>query len=165
MPKPCTVSGCERPHNARGYCFGHYERWKKLGHPDADRPLNTHVHPTASLADRLARRIPAGLSDDECWIWQGAVGGRKPGRGYSGYGKFTVRGRQYDAHRVSWELHNGRPIPHGYQVMHKCDTPLCVNPRHLGIGTNDDNMADMETKGRAAPRHPVSGRFLPRIGS
>lgn len=142
----CEVRGCGRPHNARGYCFGHYERWKKLGHPDAARPLNTHVKPSASMADRIARRIDPGLSDAECWMWRGALGGRKANG--IGYGKFTVRGRQYDAHRVSWELHNGKPIPVGFHVLHRCDNPLCVNPRHLRLGSNDDNIADMVGKWR-----------------
>lgn len=157
--KTCTVDDCGRPHNARGYCFGHYDRWKKLGHPDVDRPLNTHVPPSASMAERLARRIPEGLSDDECWPWRGALGGRKHKTG-TGYGKFTVNGRQYDAHRVSWELHNKRPIAVGYQVLHNCDNPLCINPRHLDIGTNEDNMTDMQRKGRAAGRCYATGRFL-----
>lgn len=105
------------------------------------------------MAERLARRIPAGLTDDECWPWQGALGGRKPNG--IGYGKFTVNGRQYDAHRVSWELHTGRQVPPGYQVMHVvCDNPMCINPRHLDIGTNDDNVADMVSKSR----HTIGAR-------
>lgn len=152
----CSVDGCERPHNARGYCFGHYERWKKLGHPDIDRPLNTHVARDASLADRIQRRIAPGLDPDECWIWRGALGGKKRRTGV-GYGKFTVAGKQYDAHRVSYELHTGTKIPPGMHIRHSCDNPLCVNPRHLSIGTNADNVGDMvsrmrQTYGERNPR-------------
>lgn len=143
----CEVSGCARPHNARGFCFGHYERWKKLGHPDSTRPLNTHVLSSASFAERIARRVDPGLSSDECWLWRGAIGGRKRRTGI-GYGKFTVAGKQYDAHRVSYELHTGETIPKGFQIRHSCDMPLCVNPRHLSIGTNDDNVGDMVSRAR-----------------
>lgn len=158
MPKrSCSVGGCNRPHNARGYCFGHYERWKKFGHPDVDRPLNTHVSPEASMLDRILRRIEPGLSESECWPWLGAIGGRKSSTGI-GYGKFTVQGRQYDAHRVSWELHNKRSVPDGMHILHTCDNPLCVNPRHLSTGTNEDNVADMVGKRRHTygERNPMS---------
>ena len=55
--------------------------------------------------------------------------------------------RKVLAHRVSWEFANG-PIPENMCVLHACDTPLCVNPEHLFLGTLADNMADKEKKGR-----------------
>ena len=62
------------------------------------------------------------------------------------------------AHRVSWELHNG-PIPPGKIIMHSCDHPWCVNPAHLSVGTQKDNMADCIAKGRKAKRHRPHTRF------
>lgn len=53
-----------------------------------------------------------------------------------------------DAHRASWLVHRG-PIPKGMQVLHRCDVKTCVNPDHLWIGTQKDNIADMMAKGRA----------------
>ena len=77
-----------------------------------------------------------------CWLWT-ATGDEK------GYGHFRYKGRPQKAHRASWMLHRGE-IPDGMLVCHHCDTPACVNPDHLFLGTNDDNMRDRQEKGRQA---------------
>lgn len=65
-----------------------------------------------------------------------------------GYGKVKRNGVTTVAHRVSWEMENG-PIPDGLQVCHHCDNPPCVNPEHLFLGTQKNNLDDRNRKGRA----------------
>lgn len=75
-----------------------------------------------------------------CFLWNGGL--------CHGYGTACINKKQQLAHRWSWELHRG-PIPEGMDVLHKCDTPLCVNPDHLKLGTQKDNAQDMSRKGRS----------------
>ena len=77
----------------------------------------------------------------DCWEWQHAT--NNIGYGMFRFDKNTMR----TAHRVSYELFNG-PIPAGMCVCHKCDNPICVNPKHLWAGTLKDNAQDMVAKGR-----------------
>lgn len=79
-----------------------------------------------------------------CWLWLANTGGK--GR----YGKLTCNRRQRQAHAASWEAHNGRPVPDGLVVRHRCDVSLCVNPNHLLIGTQADNINDRDSRGRTA---------------
>jgi len=67
----------------------------------------------------------------------------------TGYGQFRTRQprKHVLAHRYSWDLANG-PIPDGMQVCHQCDNPSCVNPAHLFLGSNQDNVTDMVAKDR-----------------
>jgi hypothetical protein len=76
----------------------------------------------------------------QCWIWTGY---RLPG----GYGRLTWRGTHAYAHRISWVITRG-PIPGDLSVLHRCDNPPCVRPDHLFLGTQADNMADRDQKGR-----------------
>lgn len=66
-----------------------------------------------------------------------------------GYGVTWSSGKVVLAHRLSWQQRNGE-IPSGMCVLHRCDTPLCVNPDHLFLGTKKDNTNDMKAKGRAS---------------
>jgi hypothetical protein len=80
-----------------------------------------------------------------CWLWTGPVFKLR-----GGYGCFTMRSAgliQQRAHRVSWKLHKG-PIKPGDHVLHSCDNPLCVNPKHLFLGDQPMNMRDKVAKSR-----------------
>jgi hypothetical protein len=65
------------------------------------------------------------------------------------YGLVTFAGKQWTTHRLSWMAEYGS-IPKGLCVLHKCDVPACLNPRHLFLGTRGDNIRDMTAKGRHA---------------
>lgn len=100
--------------------------------------------------DHLARRLANGLDAAEpgkCWEWQRAHNGQ-------GYGTLRVAGRVVYAHRLAFSL-SGREIPAGFDVLHDCDNPRCINPAHLSVGTRSKNMADCHARGRSripAPR-------------
>ena len=83
-----------------------------------------------------------GEPNSGCWLWDAAVH-RK------GYGAFQSGNGLVSAHRFSWERVNG-PLPVGVHVLHKCDVSACVNPDHLFIGSNADNVKDAIKKGRTA---------------
>lgn len=158
----CSVPECLRPHKARGMCARHYQRdfnqrnrnrnrevrrrWldrqPEQWHDDCRTKLLSfiernggNIDPTQQ-AGRFWSRVTIG-TEDECWPWTGS-------RNQHGYGRL---GKIY-AHRLSWQFHYG-PIPDGMIVMHACDVPPCVNPWHLRLGTQPENVADMIRKGRS----------------
>lgn len=106
-----------------------------------------------SVNDRFKSRYQID-EKSQCWNWTGGVNKK-------GYGVIAgeVNGRRYApkgqallAHRVSWLIHKGEipdsDLAHGTVVMHTCDNPACVNPDHLRLGTQSDNVIDMIKKGR-----------------
>jgi len=76
-----------------------------------------------------------------CWLWMG-------GKSSNGYGSISTSKGQFLAHRYSWAYYNNQKPPSGMVVMHKCDAKECVNPDHLQIGTQKENLHDMISKGR-----------------
>lgn len=81
---------------------------------------------------------------DGCWLWRGRINGR------TGYGEIRPDGsrKRIGAHRAAWEIHNGKTIPPGLVVRHSCDVRNCVNPSHLLIGTQQENLQDMVQRKR-----------------
>ncbi len=119
---------------------------------DADTLIEKYgcgkIKGTLSLQDRFdAKWTPEPNSG--CWLWTGSA--RAIRKGYLQYGEMVLQ-KNYEqkhflAHRISWILYKGE-IPDGMDVLHRCDVPLCVNPDHLFIGTQKDNVTDMIKKGR-----------------
>lgn len=103
-----------------------------------------------NLSEKLIIRFHTKYVKREsgCWEWNGPMHTK-------GYGRFIylVSGNKniIRAHRFSWAIHNGE-IPQGLLVLHKCDNRKCVNPDHLFLGNNDDNVRDMMDKGRSVGR-------------
>jgi DNA-binding transcriptional regulator YiaG len=96
------------------------------------------------MTEELLRRFWAKVEKNgpnDCWIWLGGIT-------YDGYGMASAgNGRQVAAHRFSWELHNG-PAPADACILHTCDTPYCVNPAHMRLGSPADNVRDTIERGR-----------------
>jgi len=133
QPKPqCFMNGCERPADRRGACTMHYMRWYEHG---------SFYYEPPTFEDRFWAKVE---KTSGCWNWTGT-------KLAQGYGMISHNRKMRPAHRISWEMVNGK-IPDGLDIMHMCDNPSCVNPDHLKPGTHQDNMLDMFRKGRRKTR-------------
>ena len=151
--RTCSIPECQRPHIAKGMCSMHYSRVLRHGSPGGANPVTAwgvqqcqqeHCSDGSFAYGYCRRHVLAYVgwvvTDSGCHLWSGS-------RTSSGYGVIGDTSRTR-AHRLSWELANERRIPAGMVVRHTCDTPACINPRHLLIGTDLDNAWDAIERGR-----------------
>lgn len=103
---------------------------------------NKYARRNSPLSERLAFYTAVDPRSG-CHLWTA-------GKNSSGYGQLWWKGREALAHRMAWRVAKG-PIPHGQQVLHECDVRHCINPGHLFLGANADNVADRDRKGRHVP--------------
>lgn len=128
----CDFPGCGRKHDSNGLCHSHAAQVAR------GRTL-TPIAPPMTRMERFWAKVDRS---GDCWEWLGSKrcsGGR--------YGGFYDGARVVAAHRYSWTIHRG-PIPDGMVVCHRCDNTQCVNPAHLFVGTQRDNVLDMIAKNR-----------------
>ncbi len=97
---------------------------------------------SANLRERFNKLVDKSSADD-CWSWRGRL---DP----SGYGRFDMNGKPHLAHRIAYFL-NRPNDDQSLVVCHACDNPSCCNPQHLWLGTQADNISDMDRKNRRAP--------------
>lgn len=99
-------------------------------------------------------RYPIQITDCGCWLFTG-------GSKNNFHGSLYYKGQPWQAHRLSFALTKG-PIPEGLNVLHSCDVGMCIRPVHLFSGTQIDNIADMDAKGRSNRPQPgtKNGRAL-----
>ncbi len=119
-----------------GTCYG--RQWRS----------NTLVRTAAKKSETIKQRLYQRFDLDPnsgCWLWTGTI--TQPGK----YGELWYKNKKHRVHVLSYQLHIGT-VPKGLFVLHKCDVPYCVNPNHLFVGTNTDNMLDCAKKGRIASR-------------
>jgi len=97
-----------------------------------------------NISERFWNKVRKIPGINSCWIWTGSTDS-------DGYGRMTntpgSETKTIGAHQVGFELQNG-PIPKGMKVLHSCDNPPCVRGKHLFLGTQKDNAADRDAKGR-----------------
>jgi hypothetical protein len=96
-----------------------------------------------TVEERFWAKVDKRSGPDSCWTWTAA-------KTLRGYGRFMLDGKARLAHRLAWRLAGGTEAE--ALVCHRCDNPSCVNPAHLFLGDQFDNMRDMTAKGR----HPMA---------
>jgi len=129
----CSIEHCTTPTVRKEFCDRHYRRNRLNGSPLITKRPGLELTPE----ERLARGTD---KTGDCWLWTG--GGVR-------YGKTSVGGKSAAVHVLAYELANG-PVPEGLVVRHSCDTPKCVKPAHLSVGTPAQNSRDMTARDRQA---------------
>ena len=133
----CCIKDCKKRTLARGMCAMHYRRFRKYGDPTQVKLRQLHG------ADLETRFLHYASKGEGCWEWSGS-------KDVNGYGRLNIDGKPELAHRLAWRLYR-HPINSDQHVLHRCDNPQCVNPKHLFLGDQAANNADARKKGRFKP--------------
>jgi HNH endonuclease len=135
--KLCSIPEGGKPAHARGYCPSHWSRWHRYGDP-----LRGGTNQGSAIG--FAQEVATLTDTDECILWPYALHNTGYGILASGYRKYW----EY-AHRFICSVAHGPPPDDKHMAIHSCDTPQCVNPRHLRWGSSTDNAQDRELRGRS----------------
>jgi hypothetical protein len=135
--KSCSIENCENKYAGKGFCQKHYEKNKRHGDPLAGKSQSQNK---AGSKEYISENSEIDING--CWIW-------KKFKNNKGYGKSGLKGNPILAHRLSYLTFVGE-IPNNLHVLHNCDNPACVNPKHLFLGNHQDNMNDKVNKNRQA---------------
>lgn len=137
----CSVEGCDRGHFGLNFCKMHYRRFKKYGFTGmvgTEQNLYSLSRPN-DLKKFFLSNIR--ISKEGCYEWIGK-------KNNDGYGTLTIDKKTSSVHRYMAALSLGFDIKSELCVLHKCDNPCCINPEHLFIGTQEENIQDMVRKKR-----------------
>ena len=139
----CSEEDCVNPVDCRGLCSVHYRKKRYLGELGI---IQKQYHGIPEI-DRLMKRV--SKQPNNCWKWLGSYQNKHKRRVSEWHGQWRNSSGNIElVHRASWRRLAG-DTPKGVFVLHRCDNPLCVNPDHLFLGTQRDNVKDMWDKGRA----------------
>lgn len=147
----CAVAGCDERASSRGWCLRHYMRWHRYGDPvtpawdlSAERRFLEKVDKCGPVP---AERPELGV----CWMWTGAVCKR------TGYGKARFHNKTQNAHRVALMVLEGVDIPSFMVGDHLCRNRRCVNPSHIEVVTQQENVQRGVAARRSTARRLAAG--------
>ena len=160
----CKEKDCSQRVFSRGWCSAHYKRWYRHGDPQAGGTSRRFTEVCSAPVEIRLRHMLSVDAKSNCWVWHGEVNS-------NGYGRLRHHGKRWLAHRLAFTVWN-TPIPIGLQVNHTCDNRLCLNPQHLWLGTQSENIKDAILKGRVKTprfsgksRSPNSDRSVEEVDS
>ncbi len=135
VPKICLIETCDKPSSRQSRCENHYRQFRRSSLYSPVHNRGEGESATARFWSKVDKTTASG-----CWIWQAGVS--------AGYGQTYINSKAIKAHRAAWYYTFG--VMPSHNLLHSCDTPLCVNPSHLREGTNADNVRDKVARDRQA---------------